>query len=164
MKEDHIRITIPRSKQDQIYAGTRSYIPEVGGRYCPVMIFKMFQRQFGFEFGPQGNSRKFLNFMLYNDQGQVRPKFHKSLGYSSAMAEMKEILAKYGIRKKYSENSFKSGGVTAYIESGNSLEASMIHGRWRGLQTPLYYLRNTDKYRLELASKVPKISEAVFEI
>jgi hypothetical protein len=80
------------------------------------------------------------------------------------MAEMKEILAKYGIRKKYSENSFKSGGVTAYIESGNSLEASMIHGRWRGLQTPLYYLRNTDKYRLELASKVPKISEAVFEI
>ena len=80
------------------------------------------------------------------------------------MNGMKEILAKYGIRKAYTENSFKAGGVTAYIESGNSLEATMIHGRWRGLQTPLYYLRGTDQYRLNLARNIPKISNAQFEI
>ena len=161
---DHIRINFVRTKQDQFYSGTKSYLPLVGGKFCPVTLYRLYAQQFHFNFGPQGSRMKYLNFMVYNCNGIIKPKYHKSLSYGAAMNGMKEILAKYGIRKAYTENSFKAGGVTAYIESGNSLEATMIHGRWRGLQTPLYYLRGTDQYRLNLARNIPKISDAQFEI
>ena len=162
--QDHIRLTFARSKQDQYYSGSKSFLPAVGGKYCPVNIFRMFARQYDFNFGPQGNGRKYLNFVIFNTNGTLRPKYHKTLSYSTSTLQMKQILTRFGIRKSYSETSFKAGGVTAYIEQGESLEATMVHGRWRGLQTPLYYLRGTHQYRLKLAQKIPKISSSQFEI
>ena len=114
-----------------------------------------------FNFGPQGNGRKYLNFVVFNANGILRPKYHKTLSYSTSMLQMKQLLLCFGIRKSYSEMSFKAGGVTAYNEQGNSLEATMVHGRWRGLQTPLFYLGGTHQYRLNLTKSTKNIGFAV---
>ena len=91
-------------------------------------------------------------------------KHHQKLSYSTAMQQMRLLLKTCGIHKRYTETSFKAGGVSAYLKSGASLESCMVHGRWRGINTPLFYLRETNDYRLSLAQRVPSISNANHEI
>lgn len=128
------------------------------------MLYRLYARYYGLEYGESGNPRHHLNFIVYTQNGMTFPKLTQALQYSSSMAQVREILKKYGIQKPYSETSFKCGGVTAYLEAGATLESTMIHGRWRNLHTPLFYLRQTTEFRLRLAKRVPLISPEQFEI
>ena len=105
-----IKLFLEKSKQDQFYGGSCSYILESGGRYCPVNLFRLYFRIYGLTFEYKGPANRYLNFRLYKCKGEQKPLFGTSLAYSTAMSQSRDLFNRVGLPgRKYSETSFKSG-------------------------------------------------------
>lgn len=153
-----IKIMFPKSKQDQLYNGTISYLPEQGGKYCPCTLLRMYFTLYNLEFGYTGPVNRYINFSVYKTSQGHSPKLYQSISYTTAVEHMRQLFKRVNLDGHlYTETSFKAGGVTEFLNSGNSLHQCMVHGRWASLMTPEFYRRDSDDYRLFLASRIAPI-------
>ena len=65
-----IKLFLEKSKQDQFYGGSSSYIIETGGRYCPVNLYRLYFRLYGLTFAYTGPIHRYLNFRLQKVKGE----------------------------------------------------------------------------------------------
>ena len=129
-KGDYVKIFIPRSKNDPFFGGTHSYIPATGGKYCPCYIIRHYFKVYKLQFKYEGPVNRYLNFRIVNYQGIHYPLLTRSLAYSTAMQQMRNVFNDCGLPGAlYTECSFKSGGVTAFFNSGNTIEEAMLAGK-----------------------------------
>ena len=158
---DYIKINLPRSKQDQFYSGTCSYIATYEDRYCPVVLIRLYFSMFQLKFNYQGSNLRFLNCRVQRKGNRHFPLLHTSICYTTGVAYTRELLTRLGFKGNlYTETSFKSGGVSEFLNAGNTLESAMINGRWRHEKTSLFYRREDPKYRVKLTKKIPSIGDA----
>jgi hypothetical protein len=155
---DYMKIFIPLSKNDPFFAGSHSYIPASGGKYCPVYILRHYFKLFKLDFEYSGPVERFLNFRVVNKNGTLYPLLNTSLSYTTAKEQMRNLLHACGLPGAlYTECSFKCGGISEFLHSGNSLQDCMLAGRWHSKITPLFYLRESDEFRTNLVKKLPTI-------
>ncbi len=148
----YIKITFPRSKNDPFYFGTYSYIPETEEIDCPVRIIRFIFRKLGLIFAYEGKNIRFLNCMVQKTGAVHKPILSKSLSCTTATQHMRDLVKKCGIvGKHYTEKSYKVGGVTEFLHDGNTLEMAMVRGRWKSVNTPMYYRNDDEDFRLFLA-------------
>ena len=127
---DYIKISLPRSKQDQYYAGTCSYISvyEDNG-YCPVQLIRLYFKLTKLTFNYQGLNQRFLCCRFRNKQGVYRPILSSTICYSTAVKHTRDLLTKKGLDGHlYTETSFKAGGVSEFLDTGMTLADAMLHG------------------------------------
>ncbi len=150
--DTYIKITFPRSKNDPFYFGTFSYIPETGEIDCPVRIIRFIFRKLGLVFAYGGQKTRFLNCMVQKKGNIHKPILSRSLSCTTATQHMRNLVNKCGIiGKHYTEKSYKVGGVTEFLHDGNTLEMAMVRGRWKAVNTPMYYRNDDEDFRLFLA-------------
>ena len=115
----HIVIFFARSKNDQYYEGSSSYIParpESAG--CPVSVIRHYYRRFNLNFKGNITTGKFLNFRISKQHGYHSALVGTRLSHSTAVEQTRTMLNKFGYDgSKYTEKSFKVGGVTALCDS-----------------------------------------------
>ena len=153
---DYIKISLPRSKQDQYYAGTCSYISvyEDNG-YCPVQLIRLYFKLTKLTFNYQGLNQRFLCCRFRKKQGVYRPILSSTICYSTAVKHTRNLLTKIGLDGHlYTETSLKAGGVSEFLDTGMSLADAMLHGRWKNEQTVIYYRRDSPNHRLSLCRKL----------
>ena len=153
----HIVIFFAKSKNDQCYEGTSSFIPARPGVIgCPVTLVRQYYLRFNLNFKGKVSSGKFLNFRISKHQGFHSALAQTHLAQSTAVQQTRKMLDKYGCDgSKYSEKSFKVGGVTALCDSGEALENVMIAGRWRNMYTPMHYRNTSVNFRLNIVQNLP---------
>ena len=153
----HIVIYFARSKNDQYYEGTSSFIParpESAG--CPVSLLRQYYRRFNLNFKGSVSTGKFLNFRITKQFGYYSAMTGTRLSQSTAVEQARSMMKKYGYDgAKYTEKSFKVGGVTALCDSGEALENVMIAGRWRNMYTPMHYRNTSVNFRLNIVQNLP---------
>ena len=153
----HIVIFFAKSKNDQCYEGTSSFIPARPGVIgCPVTLVRQYYLRFNLNFKGKVSSGKFLNFRISKHQGFHSALAQTHLAQSTALQQTRSMLDKYGYDGfKYSEKSFKVGGVTGLCDSGEALENVMITGRWRNMYTPMHYRNTSVNFRLNIVQNLP---------
>ena len=100
--------------------------------------------------------KKFLNGRFYRDAGRTEIIKNSVLSRSNSTADMRQWIKATGeFERKYTEKSFKCGGVSFMCNKAHaSAHQVQVHGRWRNQQTPLFYRDDSDEYRHELAKKM----------
>ena len=153
----HIVIFFARSKNDQYYEGTSSFIPaRPGSAGCPVVLLRLYYRRFNLNFKGRVSTGKYLNFRISKQFGYHSAMAGTRLSQSTAVEQARSMMKKYGYDgAKYTEKSFKVGGVTALCESGEALENVMIAGRWRNMYTPMHYRNTSVNFRLDIVQNLP---------
>ena len=155
----HIVVHFARSKNDQYYEGSSSFIPaRREADYCPVELLRKYYKRFGLHFRGSPTSGKFLNFRIGKQNGYHIALANTQLSHSTAVEQVRTMLSKYGFDgTKYTEKSFKVGGVTALCDSGEALENVMIAGRWRNTFTPMHYRNTSENFCLDIVKNLPHI-------
>lgn len=159
---DYIKISLPRSKQDQYYGGTCSYISDYDDKeYCPVRLIRKYFTLTSLTFGYVGLKSNFLCCRFQNKKGTYRALLSTTVCYDTAVKGTRTLLTSIGFEGHlYSETSFKSGGVTEFLDTGMSLTSTMLHGRWANEKTVIYYRRDSPEYRLKLCRKLKRINDS----
>ena len=156
---DYIKIVFPKSKNDQFYDNSYSFIPTINDKYCPVKLLKFYFQFTGLTFENPAKRCYYLNFTFHCMDRRPRPILMKYLSVNNSVAKTRALLAKSGKGDRhYTDKSFKVGGVSDYMHKGKgTLTETMVHGRWNNESTPMYYRNEDPRYRLKLARKlVPK--------
>ena len=152
----HIVINFKKSKNDQYYEGSSSFIPVRGSVCCPVKVIRLYYRRFHLKFKGNPSSGIYVNFRLAKMNGYHMALANTKLSVGSATTQMRNLLVKSGFNGSvYTEKSFKVGGVTALCDSGEGLENVMVAGRWRNLFTPLHYRNTSVNFRLSIVQNLP---------
>ena len=153
----HIVIFFARSKNDQYYEGSSSFIParpESAG--CPVSVIRLYYKRFNLKFKGSTTTGKYLNFRISKQHGYHSALAGTRLSQSTAVEQTRAMMNKFGYDgSKYTEKSFKVGGVTALCDSGEALENVMIAGRWRNMFTPMHYRNTSVNFRLNIVHNLP---------
>lgn len=151
-----LKIHFRKSKNDQFYEGSYSYIAEQPGYpTCPVKLIRLYYKRFNLHFDHQGLSQGYLNFRICkNGYHKALPKTR--LGISSATKQFRDLLDANGFEgKKFTEKSFKVGGTTALCDAGEPIENVALAGRWKCPRTPLHYRNTSKEFRLGVARRIP---------
>lgn len=152
----HIVISFKKSKNDQYYEGSTSFISSRSSEFCLVKILRLYYQRFQLRFKGHISSGKFVNFRVEKRNGYHATIVNTKLGVSSATDQMRALLIRHGYPgKSYTEKSFKVGGVTALCDSGEGLENVMVAGRWRNLYTPMHYRNTSVNFRLNIVQNLP---------
>jgi len=155
-KGDSVCITFPKSKNDQFHKGSSTVLAENGQVLCPVRLLRVYFKRFGLQFGAESGDRTPLHFRIrkvgciyYADKGHLASE-------SLAREELQALLRDMGVKAAgVTDKSFKMLGVTETLQAGVSVQEVALHGRWRTAEMPLRYKHNSDKYKKEVASKIP---------
>ena len=126
-----------------------------------MVVFRYIFKYFNMKFGGHKDGRKniFLNGRFYRNGGRTDMIRGSVLSRSNSTADMRQLIQATGeFERRYTEKSFKCGGVSYMFNKANATPHQVqVHGRWRNQATPLFYRDDTDEYRCELAKKmVPK--------
>ena len=97
-----------------------------------------------------------MNFRISKQHGYHSALVGTRLSHSTSVEQTRTMLNKFGYDgSKYTEKSFKVGGVTALCDSGEALENVMIAGRWRNMFTPMHYRNTSVNFRLNIVHNLP---------
>ena len=144
-ENDHVKINFPKAKNDQMYQGSMSIIASLpGDKLCPKLVYKTYFDVMGFK----GIPEEIMN-CRFDRRGQVKRSL--LLSQSSSSQETKEFLKSHGLEGKFSEKSLKASGVTTVLDKGAPLVDVQIAGRWKGLQTPLFYHNSSIERRAAIS-------------
>jgi hypothetical protein len=148
-----IKITFRTRKNDQMGDNSEHVVPErTDCAVCPAKLIRQYFWRFGLKF--QGSGLP-VNFRLQ----KVAGRFQRAPGHlsrSNATKYSRQLLHKHGYNSAtFTEKSFKVGGVTGLLNTGEPLENVQVLGGWRSLQTPLYYRNNSLDFKLGVAANIP---------
>ncbi len=149
-----IEIFFRMMKNDQNCTGNMSYIIAEGGNACPYMLIKLYYGRFSF----------FFNDGQIMDENFLMPKLRMAkvtrtiiadgsspVSQSTLVANIKELAKIVGFEPAVSGKSAKIGGTSAAFANGLSDADIRDKGRWRTLESALYYRRLAESYKLKLA-------------
>jgi integrase len=152
MQEDHVDITVRKSKTDQYRLGNKVFVAKTDGPACPYGLLSRFFRIA--KIVP--NSDQYI-FRSANSlkQGPTKATLNKPISYSRCREIIKHTLGKVGVDPKgYSTHSLRSGGATAMAQlgTGNPSQSRLLRlqGRWRTDRTRDMYIKDSVENRLLL--------------
>ena len=154
----NIFVNFPSAKNDQLHHGSRSAIVASPSPYCPVRLFKAFFSRLGFSFGAAAADRSFLNFQTRRNAAVLLPITTRSLSYSEATKNLRDLLAAVGITSEATDKSLKMLAVTSAFAAGASCDDVMHLGRWRTPHMPLHYKHNSDEFKQSISAVVPVLA------
>ena len=151
-----IEVTFPRGKTDQLHNGSSSVLVANGSDFCPVWIVSTYFRRAGFSFSNIREDFSKVNCQIRKSGGSWIFQNHKKLGRTTAIEQLQQLLRKWGFPSiGVTDKSAKSEGVTRSLEAGASLEEVQLHGRWKTLDIPMRYKRNSVEFKAKIAQNVP---------
>ena len=105
---------------------------------------------------PDTRGKIFLNGRFYRNGGRTDMIKDTVLSRSNSTADMRQLIQATGeFERRYTEKSFKNGGVSYMFNKANATPHQVqVHGRWRNQSTAMYYREDSDEYRCELAQKM----------
>jgi hypothetical protein len=152
---DHIKITFLTRKNDQHGDNSVHIIPQRADcAVCPVKLIKLYFWRFGLSFQGSGKS---VNFRIGRMAGVVSAG-KGSLSRCNATKNFKDLLRKHGYIEEaeaYCEKALKVGSVTNTLDAGEPLENVKVVGGWKSLTTPLHYRELSERFRRDVASRIP---------
>ena len=78
------------------------------------------------------------------------------LSRTTAIEQLRQLLSKHGFPgARVTDKSAKIEGVTRSLDSGVPLEEVQLHDRWKTLDIPMHYKRNSSTFKSKIASNVP---------
>ena len=151
ISSDCVEIVFDRSKNDQFYAGSHTYLAAIpNSDFCPVKIFKRFLNLFNFK----TEKLAYLNCRIRTVGGVSSALQEKQLSYTTSLENSKALLEKLNIKGKFSEKTFKVAGVSEASNQHVPLEDISSFGRWKNIETPRYYMNQSKKRRMEVSKVV----------
>ena len=135
-------IYIKRSKTDQVGSGDYVRINMIEEDHCPVEITRLYIYKLNY-----GTENGYLQPQIrsYKD-GTQAGVWHKKLGYSTALEDLKSYMAMIGRDPaNYGEHSGRRGGATTASEAGVSWLDLKRHGRWASDSSAQRYVDETQK-------------------
>ena len=150
-----IEVTFPSGKTDQLHQGSSSFLVANGSDFCPVWIVKTYFRRAGFYFSNEQTDHSKVNCRIRKSGGQwiFQPN---TVLCTTAIEQLRQLLSKHGFPSAgVTDKSAKMEGVTRSLNSGVPLEEVQLHGRWKTLDIPMRYKRNSSTFKSKIASNVP---------
>jgi hypothetical protein len=81
-----------------------------------------------------------------------------SLSRGNAKKNFTDLLRKHGYIEEaeaYCEKALEVGSVTNTLDAGEPLENVKVVGGWKSLCTPLHYRELSERFRRDVASRIP---------
>ena len=117
---------------------------------------KLFFQRAGFLFANDGSDHSKVNCKIRKNGGSWVFQPTQVLGRTTAIEQLRKLLAKYGFPfMSVTDKSAKMEGVTQSLDAGVSLEEVQLHGRWKTLEMPMRYKRNSSNFKLKIGANVP---------
>ena len=115
LESDRLKLVIPASKTDQVYAGSIVCLPALPGPICPVTALRRYRR-------------------LCPDRVPTRPLFALSDGRYCTPGWLNSVLRDAGLVQngRLTTHSLRIGFATAAAAAGVSENVIRVSGRWRG--------------------------------
>lgn len=155
IKNDFMKITVPKSKTDQHRDGHEVIIARLSSNYCPVKLVEKFLMQAGLEVGNKSFNDCYLIPRLTKTKKGHKAIKDKGITYTTIRDLFKGILRdvvedvdKYGL------HSLRSGGASA--AAANDVSDRMIskQGRWKSERGRNGYIKDTLKNKMKISKSL----------
>ena len=154
LSSSHLKIFIPRAKNDVYRDGNSVYINRINSEYCPVRILERYLRLAAID--TNSTLPLFRRLRFYKS-----PNTHKlckeKLSYSRCREIFKDCLKELGYNPNlYGLHSLRSGGATSAVKHSKDMsERSLkIHGRWKSDTAKDMYILDDVSQRLKITSNL----------
>ncbi len=153
---DAIKITFLTSKNDQHGDNSMQIIPERSDcAFSPIQLIRLYFWRYGLKFQGTG---KTVNFHIGRSAGDLAAVGSGTLSRVNAKRYFQKLLFQHGFVEEaehYQEKCLKVGLVTNTLAAGETLENVKVVGGWNSLTTPLHYWELLDRFRREVAARIP---------
>ena len=154
MDSDHLQITLPMSKTDQLRQGSTVVVAKTGGPGCPVALLLLYLTMSNIKISKLSKQFLFSRIIFKKGVLQLFEPF-KALSYSNIRDVVKKKAGQIGLKSElYSTHSMRAGGATAAAESGVSERIMQKHGRWACSSSKDRYVKDSLKKRLKLSANL----------
>ena len=154
--EDFIEIVLKKSKNYQYYKGSNLILTvNENSSICPVFLTKLYFMKFGLNFSKLDLKETMLTIetLIKNSSWRIQKT---KLSNSNETKNTKKLLNSYNVNaQKFTEKSMKIAGVTALLDSGESLENVAIAGCWKLSLTSMHYRNTSYNFRKQISKNIP---------
>jgi integrase len=154
INDDHLVITVPKSKTDQYRNGSKVYIARTNGPVCPhALLLRYFDLA---RIRPYADEHIFRDIKTTGRKNRKITLGSRSMSYTRLRELVKEAIAGIGVDPKpYSTHSLRSGGATfmASSQADNLNRLLKLQGRWKSDSCKDIYIKDTLENRLTLTKK-----------
>ena len=147
--DECLKITIPKSKTDQIREGHVVYISRFDNDYCPAQWTQTFLHETKLE----GKNNSFLICRLAKTKSGHNAIGYRPLSYSTINDQFHSLIAPFCENqdsRDYGLHSLRSGGASTAINNGVSERLIGKHGRWKSGFCRDRYLKDGKRARLSV--------------
>ena len=151
---DHLRVFVPRAKNDIYREGNYVYIKRLTSVYCPVALLERYISMGNIELS--SSVALFRPVRLFKSTNSYK-LYGVKLSYTRCREIFKECLKEIGVdHKLYCLHSLRSGGATSAVSYNPNLSVRVLklHGRWKSdTAKDMYILEDVSK-RLQVTSQL----------
>lgn len=151
VESDYLKITIQRSKTDQLREGSEVLISKGFSCACPYSMFLRFLSQAKIDL----SSDHFIFKPIFRSSGIAKLIYkNKKLSYTAARQNIVSMLKKVAPHLNIGLHSLRSGGATAAANLGVNERCLQRHGRWKSISSKNIYVKDSIKDRLQVSQKL----------
>ena len=151
---DHLRVFVPRAKNDIYRDGNYVYIKRLTSKYCPVALLERYISMGNVELS--SSVALFRPVRLFKSTNSYK-LYGGKLSYTRCREIFKECLKTIGVdHNLYGLHSLRSGGATSAVSCNPNLSERILklHGRWKSdTAKDMYILEDVSK-RLQVTSQL----------
>ncbi len=151
---NHLRILIPKAKNDIYREGNYVYINKLDNAYCPVTLLSRYIEKANLKLGSNDTLFRQVRFLKKTNSYKL---CGKGLSYTRCLELFKACLKDLGYDEKlYGLHSLRSGGATSAVKNNPNLSDRVLklHGRWKSdTAKDMYVLEDVEK-RLSLTKNL----------
>ena len=151
---DHLRVFVPRAKNDIYREGNYLYIKRLTNVYCPVALLERYISMGNIELSSSVALFRPVRFFKSTNSYKL---YGVKLSYTRCREIFKECLKEIGVdHKLYCLYSLRSGGATSAVSYNPNLSERVLklHGRWKSdTAKDMYILEDVSK-RLQVTSQL----------
>ena len=151
---DHLRVFVPRAKNDIYREGNYVYIKRLGNKYCPVALLEGYISMCGIELSSSVALFRPVRFFKSTNTYKLHGV---TLSYTRCREIFKECLKEIGVNHKlYGLHSLRSGGATSAVSHNPNLSERVLklHGRWKSDTAKDMYILEDISKRLQVTSQL----------
>ena len=151
---DHLQLTLPLSKTDQLRQGSTVVVAKTGGPGCPIALLLLYLSMSSIKITKASKQFLFSRIIFKKGVLQMFEPF-KAISYSNIRDVVKKKASQIGLNPAlYSTHSMRSGGATAAAESGVSERIMQKHGRWACSSSKDRYVKDSLSKRLKVSANL----------
>lgn len=145
-----VKITIEKSKTDQLREGHIVHIAETNTEYCPIKLLKDYLTLTKLE--NEGDSYLFCRLSKTKHGHNAIGKYR--ISYTTALNSFKNLLSEVTNDTCYSLHSLRSGGASEAANNGVSDRLISKHGRWKSTTSRDRYIKDDQKNRFKVTKSL----------